>query len=285
MLFRSGDFTPNDGASRRRSSGGRRRSGSRPRSTKTYTYQGAPRRSYRRSDRYGDSSIDDPDEESVFFYSDDRSSASSYSTDHERLFEWRGSLKRRPSNQRGEPYYREHRRRPASYYPSRGDMILEPARTPRRPRMERRQTIAYPVSRQIAYPSEGGRRRDSIDEPFSPVLMQQGDSRGFSRRKDSRRRDMIDEPLSPVLMQRGDSPGFPRRKDSRGPPPELYYPEELSGKDRAPDDYMDHMGRENRFREDDFRRHERGFDERDPIKSRGSSKRYYRDSRDGWDGR
>ena len=114
---------------------------------------------------------------------------------------------------------------------------------------------------------------------------------------------MIDEPLSPLLMQRSDSPRFSRRKDSRSPPPELFYPDELSRKDRAPGDYVDHMGRENRFREedlrrqeddlrrqeddlrrreDDLRRQERGFDERDAIKSRGSSKGYYRDSRDEW---
>jgi hypothetical protein len=249
---------PLDGAGRRRSSGGRRRSGSRPRPTRIYTDQGRPRRSYRRADQYGDSSIDDPDEaESIFFYGDDGSSISSYSADHDRIEE-RGSLKRRPSDRRGEHFYREHRRRPASYYPGRSGMILEPARTPRRPRMERRQTIAYhPVSRQITYPYEGGRRRS----------------------------DPIDEPLSPVLTRRGDSPGFPRRKESRGPLPELLYPDELGEKDRAPDDYADHMRREHRFREDDLRRQERVLDERDAIKGRGGSKGYYRDLRDGWDRR
>jgi hypothetical protein len=252
-----GGVAPLDGASRRRSSEGRRRSGSRPRPTRIYTDRGPSRKFYRRTDHYGDSSIDDPDEVSIFFHSEDGSSISSYSADHERFIERRGSLKRRPSDRRGEHYYREHRRRPASYYPSHSDMILESARTPRRPRMERRQTIAYPVSRQITYPHEGGRRRDSIDEPLSPVLMQHGDSSGFSR-----------------------------RKDSRDPLPELYYPHELGGKDRAPDDYVDHMARENRFREDDWRRQERAFAERDAMKRRGSSKGYYyRDTRDGWDGR
>lgn len=250
--------TPLDGAGRRRSSGGRKQSGSRPRSTRSYTDQGPPRRGHRRADYYAESSIEDPDEVvSVFFDGDDGSSASSYGADHDRYIEGRGSLKRRPSNRRGEPLYREHHRRPASYYSSRSGMILEPARTPRRPRMERRQTIAYhPVSRQITYPNEGGRRRS----------------------------DLIDEPLSPVLQQ-GDSPGFSRRKESRGPLPELIYPDELGGKDRAPDDYADPMGRENRFREEELRRQERGLDERDAIKGRGGSKGYYRDSRDGWDRR
>src|ERR1700733_4968932 len=72
------------------------------------------------------------------FFGDDRSSASSYSTDHEDLFEWRGSLKRRPSNRRDGHVYREHRRRPASYSHGRDDMVLETARTPRRRGIERR---------------------------------------------------------------------------------------------------------------------------------------------------
>ena len=228
--------TPHGGAGRRRSSGGRRQSGSRPRPARSYTDQGPRRRSYRRSDHYEDSSIEDPDEaDSVFFYGDSGSSISSYDVDHDRFIERRGSLKRHPSNQRGENFYREHRRRPASYYPSRGGVILETARTPRRPR---RQTIAYPM-RQITYPYESGRRRN----------------------------DLIDEPLSPVLMQQGDSSGYPRR---RGPPPEVYYPDQLSGKDRVLDDYPDP-----RFREDDLRR----FDE---SKGRGGSKGYNRDLRDGW---
>ena len=254
-----GDFTPVDGAGRRRSSEGRKQSGSRPRSMRAYTDRGPPRRSYRsyrRGDHYGDSSIDDPDEDmSVFFYSDDRSSTSSYSADHERLFEWRGSLKRPPSNRRGTHYYREHRRRPASYNAGRSDMILETARTPRRPGIERRQTIAYPVSpRQITYPYEDGRKRDWIDEPVSPVLTQQGDS-----------------------------PGFSRRRESRGPPPpEVFYPDELGGKDRAPDDYPDPIGREPRFREDEVRRQERGLDERDAGKGRRGSRGVYRDQREGW---
>jgi len=243
-----------DGAGRRRSSGGRKRSGSRPRPTRSYTDQGPPRGGYRRADDYEESSVDDLDEVSVFFDPDDRSSMSSYGPDHDRYIEGRGSLKRHHSNRRNEPFYREHRRRPASYYSGYNGMILEPGRTPRRSRMERRRTIAYPVSRQITY-YEGGRRRN----------------------------DMINEPLSPVLTQRGDSPGFSRRKEGRFQPPELIYPNEL-GKDRALDDYADHI-RESRFREDDFRRRERGFDERDPIKGRGGSRRYYRDSRDGWDRR
>jgi hypothetical protein len=176
-------------------------------------------------------------------------------------------------------------------------MIVEPARTPRRPRMERRPTIAYPVSRQITYPYESGRRRD-----------------------------LIDEPLSPVLTRQCDSPGFSRRRERWGPPPEWYYLDELGGKDRALDDYVDPMERENRFREDDLRRREersrrreskgpppewyypdelarkamrrenrfwekdlkrqeRTLDERDAIKGRGSSKGFYGSPRDGWDRR
>jgi hypothetical protein len=247
------NFTPIDGA-RRRSSEGRKRSGSRPRSTKTYTYRGHSRRGYRGADHYGDSSIDDPDEEmSMFFYSDDRSSASSFSTDHERQFEWRGSLKRRPSDRRGEPIYREHRRRPMSYNHGRNEMILETARTPRRRGIERRQTIAYPVSpRQITYPYDSGRRRDWNDEPMSPVLTHQSDS-----------------------------PGFSRRRESRGPPPpEVFFPDEIDGKGRAPDDYQDPIGREPRYREDEVRRHER-----DTAKGRRGSRGAYRDQREGWDWR
>jgi hypothetical protein len=118
---------------------------------------------------------------------------------------------------------------PVTHNPSRSDMIVEPARTPRRPGMERRPTIAYPVSWQITYPYESGRRRD-----------------------------LIDEPLSPVLTRQCDSPGFSRRRESWGPPPEWYYLDELGGKDRVLDDYVDPMGRENRLREDDLRRQEAG---------------------------
>ena len=145
---------------------------------------------------------------------------------------------------------------PATHNASRSDMIVEPARIPRRPGMEWRQTIANPVSQQITYPYESGRRRD-----------------------------LIDEPLSPVLTRQSDSPGFSRRRESRGPPPQWYYPDEFGRKDRAPDDYADPMGREHRFREDDLRRQERGLDERDAIKGRGGSKGYNRDSRDGWERR
>jgi hypothetical protein len=81
-----------------------------------------------------------------------------------------------------------------------------------------------------------------------------------------------------MVIQQGDSSGYSRR---RVPPP-VFYPGELSGKDHVLDDYPDAMGRDNRFREDDLRRHERGFDERDPIKGRGGSKGYNRDPRDGW---
>jgi hypothetical protein len=251
------DVPPVDGAGRRRSSGGSKQSRSRPRPAKIYGDQGSPRKGYRRADHYGDSSIDDPDEErSVFFDGDSGSSITSYGADHEHLIERRGSLKRRPSNRRGEHFYREHRRRPASYNPGRSGLILETARTPRRPEIERRQTIAYPVSRQIAYPYEDGGRRN-----------------------------VIDEPLSPVVMQQSDSPGGSRRRESRGPPPEVYYPHELGGKDRAPDDYPEPMGHDNRFREDEVRRQERGMDERDAIKGRGGSRGAYWDTRDRWDQR
>jgi hypothetical protein len=251
------NFAPVDSAGRRRSSEGRRQSGSRPRSMSFYTDRGPPRSIYRRWGHYGDSSIDDLDDTSVFFDSEDRSSRSSYPTDHERPIERRGSLKRYPSNQRGEQYYREHRRRRASYDPGHGEVIVETARTPRRPGPERRQTIAYPASpRQITYPNDNWKRKDWVDEP-----------------------------LSPVWTHQGDSPGFSRRRESRGPPPELYYPGELDGKGRAPDDYADPMGREPRYREDDRRREERRGDERDAIKGRRGSRTAYRDQRDGWDPR
>lgn len=91
----------------------------------------------------------------------------------------------------------------------------------------------------------------------------------------------MDEPLSPVVTHQNDSPGFSRTRENRGPLPELYYPDELVEKDRAPDDY----GRGPRFREHDVRRQERGPDERDAIKGRGGSRGVYRDPRDGWDRR
>jgi hypothetical protein len=170
--------------------------------------------------------------------------------DHERFIERRGSLKRRPSTRRGEPIYRDHRR-PASYNLGRRDLVIEPGRTPRRLGVERRQTIAYLEPRQITYPSH----------------------------RNGRDRDVIDEPLSPVLTQRSYSPGIGRR-ESRGPPPEVYFPEELGGKDRREEDYMnqiDRIDRDNRYREEDLRRHERELDERD---RRRGGKGVYREYRD-----
>jgi len=106
--------------------------------------QGSPRRDYRRADRYGDSSIEDSDEAvSASFDNDDGSSMGSYSEDRDHFIEGCGRFNRRPSNRTGEHFCREHRARPASYSPGRSGMIPEPAHTPRRPRMERCQTIAY----------------------------------------------------------------------------------------------------------------------------------------------
>jgi len=250
------DVPPVDGAGRRRSSGGSKQSRSRPRPEKIYVDQGSQRRGYRRGYHYGDSSNDDPDEHrSVFFDGDSGSSITSYGADHEHLTERRWSLNRPPSNRRGEYVYREHCRRP-SYNPGRSKIILETARTPRRPGTQRRQTIAYPVSRQIAYHYTDGRRRS-----------------------------VTDEPLSPVVMQQSDSPGFSRRRESMGPPPEVYYPHEVREIDRAPDDYPESMGHDNRFREDDVRRQEREMDERDAIKGREGSRGSYRDTREKWDQR
>ena len=243
-----GDFRPT-GPDRQRS-GERRKSGSRPRPKRISTDQGLPQyREHRRRYQWGDSSIDDEDEVvSVFFDGDDRESMSSLGDEHERFIERRGSLKRRPSGRRGEPLYREHHRRGASYYPGRRDMIVEPGRTPRRPVPERRQTIAYVEPRQITYPHRSGRDRD-----------------------------VIDEPLSPVLTQRSYSPGLLGRRDSRAPPPELPYPDELREKDRRAENYMDAIEREARYREEDVRRQERDLDDRDAR--RRSGKVMYREYR------
>ena len=150
---------------------------------------------------------------------------------------------------------------PATPNPSRSDMIIEPARTPRRPGMERRRSIAYHPPQQITYPYESGRRRDLIDEPLSPVLTRQSDSPGFSRQRESR----VPSPRRYYPAVRRENrfredddlrwEGRSRRRD-RGSPPELYYADEFGRKDSAPDDYMDPMGRENRFREHDLRRQE-----------------------------
>ena len=259
-----GDFRPMGPHDQPRS-GSRRKSGSRPRPKRIYTDQG-PRQSreHRRRYQYGDSSNDGEDEVvSVFFDPDDRSSVSSYNDDHERFIERRGSLKRRPSGRRGEPIYREHHRRGASYNVGRRDMIIEPGRTPRRLGPERRQTIAYIEPRQITYPYRGGGGRDG--------------------------RDVIDEPLSPVLTHRSYSPGLlggggggRSRRDSRGPAPppplpEMFYPDELRDKDRQAENYMDTIEREARYRDEDLRRQERELDERDAR--RRSGKVAYREYR------
>ena len=228
----------------------RRKSGSRLRPKRLHTDHGPPRhREHHRRYQYPDSSIDDEDEVvSVFFDGEDRSSMSSFSEDHERFIERRGSLKRRPSRRGGERLYREHHRRGASYNLGRRDLIIEPGRTPRRPPPERRQTIAYIEPRQITYPARGGRDRD-----------------------------LIDAPLSPVLTHRSTSPGLGRRdRGGSFAPQELYYPDELREKDRRAEDYMDAVERENRYREDDIRRQERELNERD---RRRGGKVIYRDYR------
>jgi hypothetical protein len=213
----------------------RRQSGSRgPRPTKIYRDRGQQdRREYGRRNQYADSSVDDEDEVvSIFFDRDDRSSISSYgSEEHERPIERRGSLKQRPSLRRGEPTYREHHRRRASDYPVRRYVFIEPARTPRRARPERRQSIAWTAPRRITYPT-----------------------------KDWRDRDIIDEPLSPVFTQRSYSPGPGGRRESRGLPPELIYPEDLRGKDHRADDYLGPIDRQ---RENGLRRGDREPDEWD----------------------
>jgi hypothetical protein len=226
----------------------RRQSGSRPRSNRIFADQGPQRRrehSHRR--QYTDSSVDDEDDNSVFFNRDEGSSMSSYGDDHEHFIERRGSLKRRPSARRGEDLYREHHRRGTGYYPERGNLVIEPGWTPRRLVARRRQTIAWTEPRQIT--------------------------------RYGRDRDFIDEALSPVLTQRSNSPAPLARREGKGPPMELYYPEELAGKNRRAEAYMDAIEREReiRYREEELRWRERELDERD---RRREGKGRYRDYQD-----
>ena len=210
-------------------SGGRRKSGSRPRPI--YTGQGPRRRS--RGPPYSDSSVDDDDEvHSVYFNGDEKSSMSSYGEEPERFIQRRGSLNRKSSTPRGESKYREHRRRGSSYTPRRREVVIEPGRTPKRPEGERRQIISYPEPRQITYPHRNGRDWDVIDEPLSPVT------------------------------QRGYSPAPLQRRKNRSPLPVLVYPDELGGKSRWAEDYMNMGELQNKYREEDARRLEAELDRR-----------------------
>jgi hypothetical protein len=239
-----GDFRPL-GPERQRSGERRKSESRRRRPDRRYTDQGPQRRrEHSRRNQYGDSSVDGDEDVSVFFDPDDRSSMSSW--EDERFIEGRGSLKRRLSTRKGDRSSREHYRRGASYNLGRRDLVIEPGRTPRRPDPERRQTIDWPEQRQITYPYRNGRDRD-----------------------------IIDEPLSPVLTHRGYSPG-PRRRESRGAPPELFFPEEMGGKDRRAEEYMEATGRD-RYREEEVMRLERELDEKD---RRRGGKWVYRDYRD-----